>query len=126
MSSAPLHILAIDDEAPILDLLQQYLTAQGYRVTTAATATAARQVVASDPPALILSDLQLEETDGLQLVEQLRAQLPNVPVILLTGVLFDTQVVEENLKWKISAYVSKTAPLDQLLMEVHRTLTYKQ
>jgi DNA-binding response OmpR family regulator len=122
MSQAPLHILAIDDEPPILDLIQQYLAAQGYRVTTASNATTARQVVESDPPALIVSDLQLEEGDGLQLIEQLRAQLPNVPVILLTGVLFDTQVVEENLKWKISAYVSKTAPLQSLVAEIKRLL----
>jgi DNA-binding response OmpR family regulator len=122
MSHVPPHILAIDDEAPILDLLLQYLTAQGYRVSTATNAVAARQVVDSDPPQLIVSDLQLEEGDGLQLVEQLRAQLPNVPVILLTGVLFDNQVVEENLKWKISAYVSKTAPLQTLVAEIKRLL----
>lgn len=122
MSHVPQHILTIDDEAPILDLLQQYLTAQGYRVSTASNAAAARQVVDSDPPHLIVSDLQLEEGDGLQLVEQLRAQLPNVPVILLTGVLFDNQVVEENLKWKISAYVSKTAPLQNLVAEIKRLL----
>ena len=122
MSNAPLHILAIDDEAPILDLLQEYLKSQGYRVSTAANAAMARHVVDTDPPQLILSDLQLEETDGLQLIEQLRVQLPNVPVILLTGVLFDAQVVEENLKWKISAYVSKTAPLQTLLQEIRRLL----
>ncbi len=122
MSSAPLHILAIDDEAPILELLHDYLAAQGYRVSTASTAAAARQVVDNDPPNLILSDLQLEETDGLHLIEQLRTQLPNVPVILLTGVLFDAHVVEENLKWKISAYVSKTAPLQTLVAEIKRLL----
>jgi len=120
MNNASLHILAIDDEAPILDLLRQYLTGHGYRVSTAANAVEARLVVDTDPPQLILSDLQLEETDGLKLIEQLRVQLPNVPVILLTGVLFDAQVVEENLKWKISAYVSKTAPLQTLLAEIRR------
>lgn len=120
MSPAAKHILAIDDEAPILDLLKEYLQAQGYRVTTANTAVEAQRVVETDPPTLILSDLQLEETDGLQLVEKLRAILPSVPVILLTGVLFDSQVVEENLKWKISGYVSKTAPLQTLLAEIRR------
>lgn len=120
MSNTPLHILAIDDEAPILDLLRDYLQAHGYRVSTASSAPEAHRVVDSDPPGLIVSDLQLEDTDGLQLIEQLRGQLPTVPVILLTGVLFDSQVVEENLKWKISAYVSKTAPLQTLLQEIKR------
>ncbi len=122
MSNALPHILAIDDEAPILDLLREYLQAHGFRVSTAANAAAARQVVETDAPQLILSDLQLEDGDGLQLIEQLRAQLPKVPVILLTGVLFDAHVVEENLKWKISAYVSKTAPLQTLLAEIRRLM----
>ena len=120
MSKAPLHILAIDDEVPILDLLREYLQAHGYRVSTASTATEAKRTVASDPPQLILSDLQLQETDGLHLIEELRVTLPAVPVILLTGVLFEAQTIEENLKLKISAYVSKTAPLQTLLAEIHR------
>ncbi len=120
MSKAPLHILAIDDEAPILELLRDYLQAHGYRLSTASTAVEAKRIVATDEPALILSDLQLQETDGLRLIEEIRLTLPKVPVILLTGVLFDTQAVEENLKWKISAYVSKTAPLQTLLAEIRR------
>ena len=116
------HILSIDDEAPILDLLKEFLGSQGYRVTIASTAIEARRAVESDRPDLVISDLQLEETDGLHLIEQLRTMIPNTPVILLTGVLFDNQVVEENLKWKISAYVSKTAPLQVLLQEVRRLI----
>lgn len=116
------HILAIDDEAPILDLLKEYLSSQGYRVSTAGTAVEARHIAEADAPDLIISDLQLEETDGLHLIEQLRALMPAKPVILLTGVLFDPQVVEENLKWKVSAYVSKTAPLQVLLHEIRRLI----
>jgi len=118
----PRHLLAIDDEVPILDLLKEYLSAQGFRVSTASTALEARRVVESDPPDLIISDLQLEETDGLHLIEQLRALLPTKPVILLTGVLFEPQVVEETLKWKVSSYVSKTAPLQVLVQEIRRLL----
>lgn len=119
---APRHILAIDDETPILDLLKEYLSTQGFRVSTASTALEARRVVESDPPDLIISDLQLEETDGLHLIEQLRAHLPSTPVILLTGVLFEPQVVEETLKWKVSSYVSKTAPLQVLVQEIRRLI----
>lgn len=121
-SAAPKHLLAIDDEAPILDLLREYLSSQGYRVSTAGTGIEARRIVETDPPDLIISDLQLEETDGLHLIEQLRVHVPDRPVILLTGVLFDAQVVEENLKWKVSAYISKTAPLQQLLQEIRRLI----
>jgi DNA-binding response OmpR family regulator len=116
------HILVIDDEQPILDLLQEYLTAHGYRVSTARNAQQAKNVVEAEAPSLIITDLQLEDTDGLQLVEQLRVLLPATPVILLTGVLFDSHAIEENLKWKISSYVSKTAPLQTLLQEISRLI----
>ena len=114
------HILAIDDELAILELLQEYLKAHNYRVSTAVNAHEAKRVVESEAPDLIITDLQLEDTDGLQLIEQLRIMLPKTPVILLTGVLFDPHVVEDNLKWKISSYVSKTAPLQSLLDEIRR------
>jgi len=118
--SSQKHILAIDDELPILELLQEFLKAQGYRVSTANNAHVAMRIVEAEAPDLIISDLQLEETDGLHLIEQLRVVLPKTPVILLTGVLFDAGVVENNLKWKISSYVSKTAPLQSLVDEIRR------
>jgi two-component system OmpR family response regulator len=116
------HILAIDDEFPILDLLQEYLKAHGYRVSIANSAPAAKRIADTEALHLIITDLQLEDTDGLQLIEQLRLKHPTTPVILLTGVLFDNQVVEENLKLKISSYVSKTAPLQSLLLEIRRLI----
>lgn len=116
------HILVIDDEQPILDLLQEYLTAHGYRVSTASNAQQAKNVVEAEAPALIITDLQLADTDGLQLVGELRVLLPVTPVILLTGVLLDARAMEENLRWKISSYVSKTAPLQTLLQEISRLI----
>jgi two-component system response regulator GlrR len=116
------HILIIDDETAILELLEEYLTAQGFRVTASSSAAAARKAAQADAPDLIITDLQLEDSDGLQLVEHLKASLPDIPVILLTGVLFDSKVVEERISKKVSAYVSKTSPLQQLLGEVQRLI----
>jgi DNA-binding response OmpR family regulator len=118
------HILVIDDEQPILDLLQEYLSTHGYRVSTASNAQQAKNVVEREAPSLIITDLQLEDTDGLHLIEQLRVLLPATPVILLTGVLFDSHAIEENLKWKISSYISKTAPLQTLVQEIKRLLIH--
>ena len=118
----PKHILSIDDEAPILDLIQRFLTAKGFRVTTAQTAAEARKVVETDPPDLIITDLQLEDSDGLKLVEELHNRLPTAPVILLTGVLFDAKAVEENIGKRVSAYVDKTSSLKKLVSEVNRLL----
>jgi CheY-like chemotaxis protein len=116
------HILLIDDEAAIRDLLARFLFSSRYRVTAVALAIEALEIVQRDPPDLIISDLQLEDEDGLEMIAQLKKKLPDVPVILLTGVLFDPQVVRENLSKKVSCYLEKTSSLAEIKAAVVRLL----
>jgi CheY-like chemotaxis protein len=116
------HILTIDDEAEVRDLLGVVLTSKGYRVTAASSGVEALRVVKTDPPDLIISDLQMEDADGLELVEEIKKTLTDVPVILLTGVLFDPEVVRDTISKKVSCYIEKTAPLTRILDEVQRLI----
>lgn len=116
------HIMLVDDEAPIREILAQLLGATDYRVTEAASAAEAEQVVQRDPPDLIISDLQLEESDGLTMISQVKSTRPNLPVILLTGVLFDDDVVRGSLQKLVTSYLPKTTPLAKILEEVRRLL----
>jgi two-component system, OmpR family, response regulator len=114
------HILIVDDEAAIRNLLTEFLTRSGYRVTDANSPTEAQRIVQQDPPQLIISDLQLADSDGLEMLDQLKAALPDTPMMLLTGVLFDPKVIREVLSKKVSSYLQKTSSLAQVLAEVHR------
>jgi len=114
------HILIVDDEVQIREILGQCLEAQGFRVTSTGTAIDAHRTVDTDPPDLLVSDLQLDESDGFELIAALKAKLPNLPVILLTGVLFDAETVRENLSQKVSSYIYKTTPLTRIVEEVRR------
>lgn len=116
------HILIIDDEATIRDLLSQFLTACAYRVTAVSSAAEALKAVQQDPPHLIISDLQLEDADGLEMIGQLKEALPQVPVILLTGVLFEPDVVRDVLSKKVACYLEKTSPLTKILETVRELL----
>ena len=82
----------------------------------------AREAIKRTPPDLIITDLQLEDSDGLELVTELRESLTNVPVILLTGVWFDEATIDATLTSKISAYHNKTATLAELLGKVKNLL----
>lgn len=117
------HILVDDDEADIRELLGQALTAHGYRATAVASATEAHQIARQTPPDLIISDLQLEDSDGLEMIAKLKATLPNTPVILLTGVLFDPEVVSGVLSTKVACYLPKTSPLARILEAVRQLLS---
>ena len=112
------HILVVDDEATIRDLLELFLSRSGYRVTAVSSAPEAEEAAAKDRPDLVITDLQLEDSDGLEMVDRLKALLPDTPMMLLTGVLFDPRVVRETLKKKVSCYVEKTAPLTRILSAV--------
>lgn len=112
------HILVVDDEAVVRELLETVLTNKGYRVTTAATGADALRVVKAGAIDLVISDLQMEDADGIELIGQIKQVLPNVPAVLLTGVLFDPEVVRDNISKKVSSYIEKTAPLSRILAEV--------
>jgi two-component system, OmpR family, response regulator len=116
------HILLIDDEADIRDLLARFLVSRGYRVTSHGLAAEAEATVKRDPPDLIISDLQLEDEDGLEMIANMKKGLPDVPVILLTGVLFDPRVVRDNLSKKVSCYLEKTSSLAKILEAIRRLL----
>ena len=55
----------VDDEEGIRELLVAFITRSGYRVTAVESPGDAQQVVQEDPPDLVISDLQLENSDGL-------------------------------------------------------------
>lgn len=115
-------ILIIDDEEEIRELLQQILTREGCLVSIASSGAEARRVAAATPPDLVVSDLQLEDTDGLELIMELKKAQPSLPAILLTGVIFDQETARETFNRQGVIYISKTAPLLQIRAEVQRLL----
>ena len=118
------QILIIDDEATIRDLLAQFLSASGYRVTAVESAAAALRAARQDPPHLVISDLQLEDADGLEMISQLKDLVPRAPVILLTGVLFEPEVVRDVLSKKVACYLEKTSSLARILETVRELLRH--
>jgi DNA-binding NtrC family response regulator len=116
------HILIVDDEADVRDVLAQALAVKGYRVTSAASGTEALRMIKSDAPQLLISDLQMEDADGLELIEQIKTTFPDLPVILLTGMIFDAEVIRDTISKKVSCYLEKTSSLQRVTSEVQRLL----
>nr|WP_295836443.1 response regulator transcription factor [uncultured Azospirillum sp.] len=79
-----MHILAVDDDEPIRELLASYLAGEGYRVTTAQDTASARQALDGDPVDLVVCDLRLPDGDGLGLVRQIRTE-SQIPIIILSS-----------------------------------------
>jgi DNA-binding NtrC family response regulator len=116
------HILSIDDEADIRELLQEALSIRGYRVSTAAEPEQAKKIIKEDPPQLIIMDFQIEEGDGFVLMEDIKRLAPGVPVMLLTGAVFDRGTVRDTIEKKVTRYLDKTASLSTIISEVETLL----
>ena len=78
------HILVVDDDAGLRDLLDQYLSGQGFEVTTAADGAAMMALLSAQAVDAVILDLMLPGENGLTLARQLRAR-SGVPIIMLSA-----------------------------------------
>ena len=81
-------ILVVEDDESLRELLRLHLSAAGYEVSTAADGISAGYQVLKNPPALILTDINMPHMDGFEFVAALKSDktLPEIPVIFLTSV----------------------------------------
>lgn len=84
MSTTPEHLLVVDDDREIRQLIEQYLAEAGYRVSTAADGKAMRRMLEQHRIDLVVLDLMLPGEDGLSLCRYLRAR-SNLPILMLTA-----------------------------------------
>ena len=56
------------------------------------------------------------------MIEELKMKLPDTPMMLLTGVFFDPEVVRDTLSKKVACYIQKTSPLTHVLEEIRKLI----
>jgi two-component system, OmpR family, response regulator MprA len=79
------HILIVDDDPRITDLLRRILAYEGYSVAVAASGSEALNRSLERPPDLVVLDIMLPGLDGLEVAQRLRAAGDNVPILMLTA-----------------------------------------
>ena len=81
------HILVVDDEEDLLELVRYNLLKEGYRVTCVATGDEALKAARKQPPDLIVLDLMLPLIDGLEVCRRLKgdSKTRDIPIIMLTA-----------------------------------------
>jgi DNA-binding response OmpR family regulator len=114
------HILLVDDARDIRDPLASYLSKNGLRVTKAADAAEARQVLAAHAIDLILLDIMMPGEDGLSLAGYVRAT-SGIPVILLTAKAEETDRIV-GLELGADDYVTKPFSPRELLARIKAVL----
>jgi DNA-binding response OmpR family regulator len=115
------HILIVDDQREICDLVQEYLSGEGYRVSIAQDGAEMRKAMTQSSIDLVILDLMLPGEDGLTLARALRQELPNVGIIILTG---RGEIVDRIIGLEMGAddYLPKPFHLRELLARVKSVL----
>lgn len=111
-------VLIVDDEEAILDMLREFLAAEGYDVTVARDGVDALDSVSKRPPAVILLDMKMPRMDGWQFAQELRRRGLAVPLIVMTAAHNARQSAEEI---RADDHLAKPfASLDEVLAKVER------
>lgn len=118
------HILVVDDEPDARVELDEYLTYNGYRVSTADGGAGMREIMESQPVDLVVLDLMMPGEDGLTLTDYLRKR-SDIGIIILTA---KPDSVDQIVGLELGAddYLSKPCDLRQLLARVRSVLRRRQ
>jgi two-component system phosphate regulon response regulator OmpR len=114
------HIIVVDDEAELREMLEEFLTRRGFAVTTAEGGSALRRAMQGRPVDLVLLDINMPGEDGLSLARWLR-QETQTAIIMLTAV---SDVVDRIVGLEVGAddYLTKPFDLRELLARIKSVL----
>src|SRR5437879_1344823 len=121
MTTAQRRILIIDDERPILFTLEALLGRYGYQVETSGTASHGLRLLKTKSPDLVLLEHQLPDAEGLQTLDQIKAESPGTQVIILTAHDSLSNAIE-SIKSGAFHFISKPYAPEELLSLVEKAL----
>ena len=106
MATMPKELLVIDDEPKVCQALKAFFTGKGFHVATATTIQAALEQLQQAPADVVLLDLRLPDGSGLDLLATLKARVPSLRVVVISG-LGDQQTIQEAFQRGASDYLTK-------------------
>ncbi|MGD0624589.1 MAG: sigma-54 dependent transcriptional regulator [Thermodesulfobacteriota bacterium] len=119
------QILVVDDEERIRQSLNGVLKDEGYEVLEAKDGVQALKQIESDPPDAVLLDIWMPGMDGMETLERIKAQIPNLPVIMISGHANIELAVKAT---KLGAYdfIEKPLSLEKVLLTVNHALVFSK
>ncbi len=119
----PARILVVDDDENLRWVLETQLEDMGYAVSTAEDGNQAVTVIEREPPALVLTDLRMPALSGIELLDKIRSEYSDVPVIIMTA--FGTiQSAVQAMKAGAYDYLTKPIDYEELGLVVSRALEH--
>jgi len=115
------HILVVDDEPTVREVLVRTLASEGYKCQTAASVDEALAKLSSAEFDLVMTDIMMPGRSGMELLQEVQRQWPDTAVMMITAVV-DTQTAIQAMKLGAYDYVLKPFNLDDVRLSVDRAL----
>ena len=111
------HVLIIEDEAGLLEILELNFRSAGYQTSTATDGVTAWQQYEQERPDLLVLDLNLPEISGFRLLELVRSE-SDLPILILTA--YDFAEAEEVARHRPDAFIKKSFDVQVLVQTADR------
>lgn len=115
------HILVVDDDASVQRVLRLQLEEAGYRVSAAGDAGAAEAILERERPKLVITDLMMPGTSGLDLLQHIKAGDVDTTVIIITA-FGSVETAVSAMRSGAYDYITKPIDYDALILAVNRAL----
>lgn len=119
------RILVIDDEAHVRAMMGSALEKMGYTIRLASSGREALNALEHQDFDLVLTDIVMQDVNGIALLERLRAEHPNLPVVMVTAI-HDISVAIDAMRRGAYDYLLKPFERDHLISTVQRALNHRQ
>ncbi len=122
------HLLLVDDDQDLLDLLSSHFRGKDYRVTPCRSASEAREFLRSSPTIeidLVLSDLRLPELSGLDFIDEIKKLRPDVPIVIMTAYQSVESAVDAIRRGAFD-YVVKPLDTEALELSINRAFRVRR
>ena len=125
-SERPIRILAIEDEELLREYMCDFLEDKGYITLQAPNGRIGIEMIRSEHPDLVLTDLRMPEMNGLDVLAMIQAEVPNLPVIVISGT-GSLQDVIQSMKYGAWDYILKPIHDNSIIeLSVNRVLERKR
>ncbi len=121
IAPAARRILITDDDRSVLESLSQVLRSEGYEVSTANSAEDAMQTLRREPIQLLITDMRMPKTNGLELTREVLGEWPNLPVVILTAHGTVREAVESMRLGAVDFLMKPLGP-EELLIKIQKRL----
>jgi putative nucleotidyltransferase with HDIG domain len=121
----PARVLVVDDEAPVRSMIGATLQRQGYDVQLAISGSQAVEMLGQGPFDLVLTDIVMQDGNGIALLERIHSDQPQLPVVMVSAI-HDISVAIDSMRRGAYDYLLKPFEREHLVATVQRALDHRQ